>query len=43
LSTVCDKRELEIPMRGVRVNVLQAAAVIAKDWLRELTGMPKQG
>ena len=43
LSTVCDKRELEIPMRGVRVNVLQAAAVIAKDWWRELTNLPKQG
>ena len=38
LSTVCDKRELEIPMRGVRVNMLQAAAVIAQDWWRDLTG-----
>lgn len=41
LSTVCDKRELEIPMRGVRVNLLQAAAVIAQDWWREVTNSPR--
>ncbi len=35
LSTVCDKRELEVP-GGNRVNVLQAAAIVAGDWLRDL-------
>jgi B12-binding domain/radical SAM domain protein len=34
LSTVCDKRELEIPLRGVGVNFLRAAIFILKDWLK---------
>lgn len=32
LSTVCDKRELEIPVRGPRINLLQAAATVIADW-----------
>lgn len=32
LSTVCDKRELEIGLRGQRINVLQAAALVVRDW-----------
>lgn len=35
LSTVCDKRELEIPLRGSPINVLQAAATIVGDWWKE--------
>ena len=37
LSTVCDKRELEVPMRGPTINVLQAAAMVVGDWWREKT------
>lgn len=37
LSTVCDKRELEVPMRGLTINVLQAAAMVVGDWWREKT------
>jgi len=32
LSTVCDKRELEIPVRGPRINLLQAATTVIADW-----------
>ncbi len=36
LSTVCDKRELEVAMRGTRINMLQAAALVVSDWWRDL-------
>jgi B12-binding domain/radical SAM domain protein len=36
LSTVCDKRELEVAMRGTRINMLQAAAMVVGDWWRDL-------
>jgi B12-binding domain/radical SAM domain protein len=32
LSTVCDKRELEIPMHGPAINLVQAAASVVGDW-----------
>jgi len=32
LSTVCDKRELEIPMSGPSINLIQAAASVMSDW-----------
>lgn len=32
LSTVCDKRELEIPMNGPSINLIQAAASVVGDW-----------
>ncbi len=35
LSTVCDKRELEVAMRGTRINMLQAAALVVSDWWRD--------
>ena len=35
LSTVCDKRELEIPIRGTTINVLQAPATVVGDWWRD--------
>ena len=35
LSTVCDKRELEVVMRGTRINMLQAAAMVVGDWWRD--------
>lgn len=33
LSTVCDKRELEVNLRGARINMLQAAALVVNDWI----------
>ncbi len=35
LSTVCDKRELEVAMRGTRINMLQAAVLVVSDWWRD--------
>ena len=35
LSTVCDKGELEIPVNGSRINVLQAAGVVLRDWWKD--------
>ncbi len=32
LSTVCDKRELEVPGQGRRLNLLQAASIVVGDW-----------
>ncbi len=34
LSTVCDKRELELPVPLRSLNFLRAAQVVAEDWLR---------
>lgn len=36
LSTVCDKRELEVAMRGPRLNLLQAAGTVVGGWWNEL-------
>ena len=36
LSTVCDKRELEIPLHGVGINFLTAGVMLLKDWWREV-------
>jgi len=38
LSTVCDKRELEVAMKGMRINMLQAAALVVSDWWKAKTG-----
>jgi len=35
LSTVCDKRELEVAMKGMRINMLQAAALVMSDWWKD--------
>ncbi len=35
LSTVCDKRELEVAMHGMRINMLQAAALVMSDWWKD--------
>jgi B12-binding domain/radical SAM domain protein len=35
LSTVCDKRELEVAMKGMRINMLQAAALVVSDWWKD--------
>jgi B12-binding domain/radical SAM domain protein len=32
LSTVCDKRELEVPLQRGGVNLVQAARVVAQEW-----------
>src|SRR5271157_2934525 len=37
LSTVCDKRELEVPMVGRSLDLLQAAAMVVSDWWRDRT------
>ncbi len=37
LSTVCDKSELDVPMRGMKIDVLQAAQIIIGDWWKDLT------
>lgn len=37
LSTVCDKGELEIPVRGASINFLQAAALVAKGYWHDFT------
>ncbi|HZW04064.1 MAG TPA: TIGR04190 family B12-binding domain/radical SAM domain protein [Anaerolineaceae bacterium] len=37
LSTVCDKRELEIPVFGARINLIQAAATVISDWWKDRT------
>ncbi len=36
LSTVCDKSELEIPVGGMRINMLQAASRVVSDWWDDL-------
>lgn len=41
LSTVCDKRELEIPVSGRQINWLKAAALVAGDWWRGRTRPPQ--
>jgi len=33
LNSVCDKSELEIPLKGMPINILQAARMLVKDWL----------
>jgi B12-binding domain/radical SAM domain protein len=35
LSTVCDKRELELPVHWTKINMLQAAAMVVSDWWRD--------
>jgi B12-binding domain/radical SAM domain protein len=39
LSTVCDKRELEIDSKGTQIKFLQAAALLVGDWWREKVGI----
>lgn len=34
-STVCDKRELETPMKGLRINVLGAARMVIGSWIQD--------
>jgi B12-binding domain/radical SAM domain protein len=36
LSTVCDKRELELPVNGARIDVVRAAGVVIRDWWKDL-------
>jgi tRNA(Leu) C34 or U34 (ribose-2'-O)-methylase TrmL len=42
LSTVCDKRELEIPMHGSTINLFQAAASVVGDWWRDRINEARQ-
>lgn len=34
-STVCDKRELETPMKGLKINVLGAAKMVIGGWMKD--------
>jgi len=34
MSTVCDKRELEVPVGLLKINLLRAAGMVLSDWLR---------
>lgn len=34
-STVCDKRELETPMKGLKINVLGAAQMVIRGWMHD--------
>jgi radical SAM superfamily enzyme YgiQ (UPF0313 family) len=36
LSTVCDKRELEVPLQHTGVNLVQAAHVVVQEWAKGL-------
>jgi len=40
LSTVCDKRELELPLQQSGVNILRAGHIVVNDWLRGLVHAP---
>jgi len=37
LSTVCDKRELELPVPALGIKLLQAAHIVGGSWLKGLT------
>jgi hypothetical protein len=41
LSTVCDKRELELPVNFGRIDVIHAAVMVIGDWLKGLRHPPK--
>jgi len=34
LGTVCDKRELELPVQGASLNLAQAASIVVREWWR---------
>jgi len=34
-STICDKRELETPMKGLKINVLGAAKMVISSWIKD--------
>ncbi len=34
-STICDKRELETPMKGLKINVLGAARMVISGWIKD--------
>lgn len=42
LSTVCDKRELELPVPLRSLNLVRAAQVIVQDWLKERRRAPQE-
>ncbi len=42
LSTVCDKRELELPVPMQGIDVVRAAQMVAQSWLKERTGLDKK-
>ena len=42
LSTVCDKRELELPIPMQGINLLRAAQMVAQSLLRERHGPEKE-
>lgn len=40
LSTVCDKTELELPVRGPTLDFLQAGRIVVQEWWKERTRAP---
>jgi hypothetical protein len=40
LSTVCDKRELEVPVQGARLDWIQAARIALQEWWKSRTPLP---
>ena len=40
LSTVCDKTELELPVRGPTLDFLQAGRIVVQEWWKERTHAP---
>ena len=42
LSTVCDKRELELPLQQSGVNILRAGHIVASEWWRGLVHAPEK-
>jgi radical SAM superfamily enzyme YgiQ (UPF0313 family) len=42
-STVCDKRELETPMKGLKINVLGAAQMVIRGWMKDAVRMLSGG
>lgn len=34
-STICDKRELETPMKGLKINVVGAARMVIDGWIKD--------
>jgi B12-binding domain/radical SAM domain protein len=41
LSTVCDKRELELPVNFGRIDVVHAAGMVIADWWKDLRHHPQ--
>jgi hypothetical protein len=41
LSTVCHKGELEVPLRGWGIDLMQSAGLVIKDWFKGRPDLPE--